>query len=68
MLPALPLRGWYRLLFDERWPYSWFGNGKADAERGDVGELLSMEMRGEGADMAGGAERKGLVGASVMTS
>ena len=27
---------------------------------GDDGELLSMEMRGEGADMAGGEGRKGV--------
>lgn len=51
-LPALPLRGWYLL------SESWFGKGKAEADRGEVGvgELLSMEMRGEGADMAGGGE------------
>lgn len=60
MLPALPLRGWYLLLEMGRFEESGLGKGKAETDRGDDGELLSMEMRGEGADMAGGGERKGV--------
>ena len=48
---------------------SWLGNGKAEIDRGEDGELLSMEMRGEDADMAGGGEgRKGVLEAAVMTA
>lgn len=67
ILPALPLLGWYLLLDDGRLADSWLGNGKAETDRGDDGELLSMEMRGEGADMAGGEGRKGVL-AAVMTA
>lgn len=67
-LPALPLRGWYRLLDVGRYGDSWLGKGNADAERGDVGELLSMEIRGEGADMAEGAGRKRLAEESRMAA
>lgn len=57
-LPALPLRSWYLLLEFGRFAAPWLGNGKAETDRGDDGALLSMEMRGEGADMAGGGRRK----------
>lgn len=58
MLPALPRRGWYLLLESGRFADSWLGKGKAETDRGDDGALLSIEMRGEGADMAGGGWRK----------
>ena len=47
---------------------SWVGKGKAETDRGDDGELLSMEMRGEDADMAGGEGRGGVLVAVVMAS
>ena len=45
---------------------SWLGKGKAETDRGEDGELLSMEMRGEDADMAGGEGRGGGWEAAVM--
>jgi hypothetical protein len=60
MLAVLPLLGWYLLFDDGRLADSWLGKGKAETDRGEDGELLSMDMRGEGADMAGGEERKGV--------
>jgi hypothetical protein len=37
-------------------------------DRGDDGALLSMEMRGEGADMTGGGRRKGVLVAKMSAS